>query len=111
MHNTQPYAIFSSGGRQYRATQGAKLVLEKIKPHAVGDVIQCHTVLLFGSGDQVRIGKPAIEGATVTLKVCSEFKEDKIVILKKRRRKNYRRKLGHRQEHILVEVQNIHCAA
>ncbi|HTC24728.1 MAG TPA: 50S ribosomal protein L21 [Gemmatimonadales bacterium] len=97
------YAIFRAAGKQFRAEKGKTLRLPRIdaKP---GAKLTFDEVLLSSDGDTVRAGTPLIKGATVTAEVVGEGKEPKIYVFKFKRRKNYRRKTGHRQHFTEVRV-------
>jgi len=100
------YAIFKTGGKQYRATQGQKIKLEKISANS-GDKVLFTEVLMVGEGRDVEIGKPFLANATVEAKVLEEGKDKKIEVIKFKRRKNYKRTFGHRQCYTLVEITGI----
>ena len=100
------YAVFKTGGKQYRASQGDKLQIEKL-PVEAGATVEFNEVLLVGQGDNVTVGKPLVSGATVTGKVVAQDRHDKISVIKFRRRKHYRRSHGHRQAFTLVEITGI----
>lgn len=100
------YAVFKTGGKQYRASQGDRLKIEKL-PAAAGDTVEFNEVLLVGEGENVTVGAPLVTGATVTGKVVDQDRHDKISIVKFRRRKHYRRSGGHRQAFTLVEITGI----
>ena len=97
------YAVFRTGGKQYRARQGERVRIEKLDA-AVGDAVAFEDVLLVGEGAQVKLGKPLVSGGKVEAKVVSQGREDKITIIKFRRRKHYRRTQGHRQPFTEVEI-------
>ena len=99
------YAVFKTGGKQYKVSQGEKLRVEKL-PGAVGDKITFDEVLLVG-GDSLKIGLPLVKGAKVEAKITAQDRAKKIIIFKFRRRKNYRRKAGHRQPFTALEVTSI----
>ncbi len=99
------YAVFKTGGKQYRVAPGDKLRVEKL-PGGVGDAITFGEVLLV-AGDAFVLGKPLITGAKVEAKIVGQGLGPKIVIFKFRRRKNYRRKRGHRQPFTALEITNI----
>lgn len=99
------YAVFKTGGKQYRVAQGDKLRVEKL-PGNVGDAVTFDEVLLLG-GDAVKIGLPMVKGAKVSAKITAQGLNKKIVIFKFRRRKNYRRKTGHRQPFTALEITGI----
>jgi large subunit ribosomal protein L21 len=100
------YAVFKTGGKQYRASPGDKLKLEKL-PAAEGDTVEFGDVLLVGEGADVKVGEPAVAGARVTARVLTQAKDRKISVIKFRRRKNYKRIHGHRQHYTLVEITDI----
>jgi large subunit ribosomal protein L21 len=99
------YAVFKTGGKQYRAAQGDTLRVEKL-PGNVGDTITFDQVLLLG-GDTVKLGKPLVGGARVEAKIVGQGLGKKLVVFKFRRRKNYRRKTGHRQPFTAVQITGV----
>jgi len=100
------YAIFKSGGKQYRASKGDKLKLEKINNLSSEKVI-FNEVLSVGDGADINCGTPYVKDATVEAKVLEEGKDKKIEVIKFKRRKNYKRTFGHRQHYVLVEITGI----
>ena len=100
------YAVFKTGGKQYRATQGQKVKLEKINANS-GDKVLFTEVLMVGEGSDVEIGTPFLINASVEAKVLEESKDKKIEVIKFKRRKNYKRTFGHRQCYTLVEITGI----
>ena len=100
------YAVIKTGGKQYRVAQGDKLRVEKL-PGNVGDTVTLGEVLLVGSGEGVKIGQPVVSGAKVEAKIVAHDRGEKIIIFKFRRRKNYRRKTGHRQPFTALEITSI----
>jgi len=100
------YAIISSGGKQFRVEEGETLRLEKLDAQP-GDKIELDQVLFISTDDGVTVGNPLVESARVTGTVLSEGKGSKIVVFKKKRRKQYRRKAGHRQLFTEVLVDSI----
>ena len=99
------YAVIKTGGKQYRVAQGDKVRVEKL-PGAVGDTVTFGEVLLLG-GEAVTIGTPLIGGAKVLAKITAQDRAKKIIVFKFRRRKNYRRKAGHRQPFTALEITGI----
>ena len=99
------YAVFKTGGKQYRVAQGDQLRVEKL-PGNVGDAVTFDQVLLVG-GEAVKIGMPLVAGAKVEAKIVSQALGPKIIIFKFRRRKNYRRKTGHRQPFTALQITGI----
>ncbi len=100
------YAIFESGGKQHRVTEGEEIALEKLDGEA-GAKVTFDQVLLVNTGKDTKIGKPLVSGATVSATVVSQFRGEKILIFKKKRRKGYRRKQGHRQSLTRVRIESI----
>jgi len=100
------YAVIKTGGKQYRVAQGDKLRVEKLAGN-VGDTVTLSEVLLVGSGDGIKVGKPNVGGAKVEARIVAQDRADKIIIFKFRRRKNYRRKTGHRQPFTALEITGI----
>ena len=97
------YAVFRTGGKQYRARQGDRVRIERLNA-AVGDPIAFDQVLLVGEGANVKVGAPLVAGGKVEAKVISQGRDDKITIIKFRRRKHYKRVQGHRQAFTEVEI-------
>jgi len=100
------YAVIKTGGKQYCVTPGEQLQVEKI-PGEVGDAVTFDQVLLTSEGDAVQVGRPFIENAKVVARIARHGKGRKIVVFKYKRRKNYRRKRGHRQPFTLIRIENI----
>jgi large subunit ribosomal protein L21 len=99
------YAVIRTGGKQYRVAQGDKLRVEKL-PGNVGDAVTLAEVLFLG-GDTPKIGAPLVAGAKVEAKIVAQDRDKKVIIFKFRRRKNYRRKNGHRQPFTALEITGI----
>jgi large subunit ribosomal protein L21 len=93
------FAVVRTGGKQYRVAAGDKIVVEKLAGEA-GDTIQLGDVLLAGEGADLR----STDGLTVSAEIIAQAKADKVIIFKKRRRHNYRRKKGHRQQHTILRI-------
>jgi len=100
------YAVVRTGGRQYRVSEGDVLDVEKIE-QAEGSRLELEDVLMAVDGEDVRIGKPVVEGARVVARVVSQVKDDKIEIFKYRKRKRYRRRQGHRQKLTRIKIESI----
>ena len=100
------YAVFRSGGKQYRGSQGDRIRLEKIDIKE-GAKISFTEVLLIGEGSDIRLGDPLVSGADVTAKVIQQGKTKKIPIVKFKRRKNYLRRGSHRQYFTEIEILSI----
>ncbi len=101
------YAIFEDGGKQYKVNQGDNLLIE-LKDLAEGQSeVVFDKVLMVGAGESARIGAPWVAGASVTAKVVEQLKTDKVVGIKFRRRKGYKKKFGHRQNVLKVQISAI----
>ena len=99
------FAVIKTGGKQYRVAADDLLQVEKIKGEP-GEIIQFGEVLVVG-GDTATLGTPTVEGASVAAEVVEQGRGPKVIAFKKRRRKNSRRKRGHRQEFTLVRITEI----
>jgi large subunit ribosomal protein L21 len=104
------YAVIRTGGKQYRVEPGDVIRVEKLDGESGAEVL-FHEVLATGDGADVRIGTPLVEGATVKAKVVQQGRAKKILVYKKKRRKNYRRRQGHRQYFTAVCVTAIESGA
>jgi large subunit ribosomal protein L21 len=101
------YAIISDGGRQYKVEEGQVLNLD-YRDVPTGDSFKLDQVLLIG-GEALKLGKPLVRGASVTAEVIGVKQGDKIYVQKFRRRKNYRRRTGHRQMYTQVKISKINA--
>src|SRR5947207_1336073 len=99
------FAVIKTGGKQYRVAADDVIKVDKIKAEP-GEIVQLGEVLVL-AGDDVTLGSPTIAGASVAAEVIEQGRGPKIIVFKKRRRKNSRRKRGHRQEFTLVRVTEI----
>lgn len=102
------YAIIVTGGKQYKVAEGDTLFIEKLEAEE-GAAVTFDQVLMTGNGDDVKVGAPVVEGATVEAKVVKNGKAKKIYVYKMKRKKNYRRKKGHRQPFTKVEITKINA--
>jgi large subunit ribosomal protein L21 len=93
------FAIVRTGGKQYRVAAGDKIVVEKLDGEA-GSTVTLGDVLLAGEGGELK----ATDGLTVSAEIIAQAKADKVIVFKKRRRHNYRRKNGHRQQHTILKI-------
>ena len=100
------YAVFKTGGKQYRATTGDVIKVEKIEAEK-GATLELDQVLMVGEGEDVKIGAPHLEGGKVTATVLDHGRRDKIRVIKFKRRKNYRKQMGHRQYFTQIEITGI----
>ena len=102
------YAVFESGGKQHRGTEGEVLKLEKIEVET-GASVDFDKVLLVANGDDVKIGAPVVAGAKVTAEVVGHGRHEKVRILKFKRRKHHMKKMGHRQWFTEVKITGINA--
>ena len=100
------YAVIKTGGKQYRVVSGEKLKIEQIAAE-IGAEIVLDQVLMVADGEKVALGTPLVAGASVTAKVVSQGRSDKVRIFKLRRRKHYRKSQGHRQNYTEIEILDI----
>jgi len=100
------YAIFKSGGKQHRVTPGEIIALEKLDGEK-GTQVAFDNVLLVSDDDNTQIGAPTLAGASVSGTIVEQFRDKKILVFKKKRRKKYRRKQGHRQDLTRVRIDTI----
>ena len=100
------YAVFRTGGKQYRASKGDRLRVERLDA-AEGDAIEFDEVLLVGEGPKVKVGAPLVSGSKVKAKVTGQGKGRKVNVIKFKRRTNYQRLKGHRQHYTEVEITSI----
>ncbi|WP_319772424.1 50S ribosomal protein L21 [Breoghania sp.] len=100
------FAVIKTGGKQYRVAADDLVKIEKISGEA-GDTVTFDTVLMVGGETETTIGTPTVEGASVAGEVVEQARTRKIIVFKKKRRQNYRRKNGHRQEVTLVRITDI----
>ena len=100
------YAVIKTGGKQHKVAEGEILKVEKLKA-SVGEAFDISDVLLIEKDGEVTLGSPFIEGAKVTAKILRHGKEDKVTIIKMKRRKDYRKKQGHRQNYSEIQIEQI----
>jgi large subunit ribosomal protein L21 len=104
------YAVIRTGGKQYRVASGQVVKVERLDGE-VGETVAFDQVLMVGDdGGEPQIGAPLVEGAQVTAEVLEQGKAPKIIVFKKKRRKNYRRKRGHRQLQTVLRIRDIAVA-
>jgi large subunit ribosomal protein L21 len=104
------FAIVKTGGKQYRVAVGDQIVVERITGD-VGAQISFAEVLAVGGDESAKVGTPLLQGASVRAKIVQQPRGDKVIVFKKKRRKNYRRKHGHRQELTVVKIEEIGLGA
>jgi len=100
------YAVIKTGGKQYRVAAGEKLKIEQL-PADIGAEIVLDQVLLVANGDELKMGRPLVTGASVQAKVLAQGRHDKVRIFKLRRRKHYQKHQGHRQNFTEIEITGI----
>jgi large subunit ribosomal protein L21 len=100
------YAVFATGGKQYRAAPGDVLRVETLDAEA-GSTIELDQVLMVANEGQINVGAPMISGATVSATVLSHGRGEKILVVKFRRRKHHRKQMGHRQNYTEIEITGI----
>lgn len=100
------FAVVLTGGKQYKVAKGDVIQVEKID-RKMGETVTLDKVLMIGEGDDVQAGSPLLEGCSVACEVEEQLKGRKIIIFKKKRRKNYRRKNGHRQLYTRLKIVDI----
>ena len=102
------HAVIRTGGKQYRVQPGDEFNIEKLAEAEDGGTIVFDDVLAVGSGDDLVVGKPTVDGASVTADVVvAHGRNKKIIVFKKKRRKRYRRKRGHRQPFTRIKIKEV----
>lgn len=100
------YAVIRTGGKQHRVVAGERLKVEKLTGD-VGAELQFTDVLLVGADDDVKIGRPLVEGASVSAKIVTQGRGPKIKVFKRKRRQGFHKMIGHRQPFTEVEITSI----
>ena len=100
------YAVFRTGGKQFRAEPGRRLLIPVLAAEP-GETVTFEDVLVAGDGEKVSIGLPLVSGASVTAEVLRHGRDKKVIIFKRKRRKNYRKKQGHRQGFTEIRVAEV----
>jgi len=103
------FAVIKTGGKQYKVQKDDKLLVEKLEGKE-GDKVTLDEVLMIADGKKSTLGEPMIKGAKVEAKVVTQTRGPKITVFKKKRRQNYRRKKGHRQDLTMIQITNIKAA-
>ncbi len=103
------FAVIRTGGKQYKVAVNSKIKVEKLDVDA-GKSVDIEDVLLVNDGKKTKVGSPAVDGAKVVAKVVDHIRSPKVVVFKKKRRQNYRRKAGHRQNLTVLEITDIKAA-
>ena len=104
------YAVIKSGGKQHKVSEGEEILLEKLFLDE-GEIIEFSEVLAVNKDGNLNVGKPLLEGAVVKGKVLNHLKTKKITVIKMKRRKDYRKKQGHRQNLTKVKIESISYGA
>ncbi len=104
------YAVIKSGGKQHKVSEGEEILIEKLSLDE-GEVIEFSEVLAVNKDGNLNVGKPLLEGAVVKGKVINHLKTKKITVIKMKRRKDYRKKQGHRQNLTKVKIESISYGA
>ena len=100
------YAIIRTGGKQYKVSVGDVIEVERL-PQEEGSEISFQDVLMVGSDDQFSVGQPVLDKTSVVGEIVDQFRGKKIIVFKHKRRKDYRKKMGHRQELSRVRIKDI----
>jgi large subunit ribosomal protein L21 len=100
------YAVLVTGGKQYRVQEGDVLFVEKLDAE-VETTVELNEILAVGKEDGLIVGKPVVEGAKVVAKVLAQGKAKKIIVFKFKRKKDYRKKQGHRQAYTKIQIEKI----
>lgn len=100
------YAIVRTGGKQYQVAAGDRLRVEKLHGE-VGDTVEISDVLLLADGENVKIGKPVVDGAKVVARIVEQGQAKKVLVFKKKRRKGYQVLRGHRQQFTALTIEEI----
>ena len=103
------FAVIKTGGKQYKVQKDDKLLVEKLEGNE-GDKVTLDEVLMVADGKTSKIGEPMLKGAKVEATVVAQTRGPKITVFKKKRRQNYRRKKGHRQDLTMIQITNINAA-
>jgi large subunit ribosomal protein L21 len=100
------YAVIRTGGKQYKVASGDVIAVEKLAGE-LGATIELGEVLMVGDGAEISTGTPLVAGASVSAELVAHRRADKIIVFKKKRRQNYRRKNGHRQHQTVLRITEI----
>jgi large subunit ribosomal protein L21 len=101
------HAVIKTGGKQYRVQSGDEFNVEKLNDTDVGADITFDEILSVGDGDDLAVGTPIVDGATVTAQIVEHGRGKKIIVFKKKRRKKYRKKKGHRQHYTRIRITDV----
>jgi len=101
------YALIQTGGKQYKVSEGTIVKIEKVDGEAGGNVVLDQVLMINDENGGIKIGSPLLENATVTARILEQGKNKKIIVYKYKKRKNYRRKKGHRQPFTRLLIEKI----
>jgi len=101
------YALIQTGGKQFKVSEGTMLKVEKLAGEKGGTLVFDQVLMIAGDDGEAKIGSPILDGAKVTAEIIEQGKNKKVVVYKYKKRKNYRRKQGHRQPYTKVIVKSI----
>ena len=108
VYNKKMYAIVEINGQQFKASEGAKLYVHHMKDVKEGQAVEFEKVLLVDADGAVKVGAPTVEGAKVTAEVVNPLvKGDKVIVFKMKRRKDYRKRNGHRQQYTEIVIKSV----
>ena len=100
------YAVIKTGGKQFQVSEGDVIQVEKLEGQ-LGDTVEIDEVLILRTDDEIKIGTPMVEGVAVSATIVDQVKGKKIIVYKFKRRKDYRRKQGHRQKYTNLRIDSI----
>jgi len=103
---TNMYAVIFTGGKQYKVSEGETLRLEKI-PGEIGSSVSFDRVLMFADGKTIKVGQPTLTDVAVKGHIVEQGKAKKVIVFKYKKRKRYRKKLGHRQQYTALKIDTI----
>ena len=101
------YAVFQTGGKQFRAEPGARLRIPSLDVEPGDSVTFDHVLLTSDDGEDVKVGTPTVDGASVKAEVIRHGRGDKVIVFKRKRRKGYRKKQGHRQNFTEIRIDEV----
>lgn len=103
------YAVVVTGGKQYRVTEGDVVYVEKLNAEVDSTVELDNVLVVSKDNGEIVVGKPVVEGAKITAKVLAQGKNKKVIVFKYKRKKDYRRKYGHRQPYTKLQIETINA--
>lgn len=101
------YAIIRTGGKQFRVEPGATIRVPAIASKAAGDAVELEALVVAGDDGAVKVGSPVVDGAKIAATIVEHGRGEKIIVFKKKRRKQYKRKQGHRQGYTAIKIDSI----